>query len=158
MRFDRTLAVLLVAGLLAGCADAQNNPKRTVGTLAGAGLGALLGSQIGGGKGQLAAVAIGALAGGYMGSEIGRSLDENDRLHAQRATQQALETAPSGTAVAWTNPDSGHSGQVVPQPAFQRSSGETCREYTHDVIIGGKSETVIGTACRQADGSWRVVN
>lgn len=157
MKFNKTLTVLLVAATLAGCADAQNNPKQTVGTLAGAGLGALLGSQIGGGRGQLAAVAIGALAGGYFGGQIGHSLDENDRLHAQRATQQALETAPSGTTVAWSNPDSGHRGTVTPQPAFQRS-GEVCREYTQQVVIGGKTEQAVGTACRQADGSWRVVN
>ena len=49
------LAVLL----LAGCAEMQDNPKQTLGAIGGAGIGALIGSQIGGGKGQLAAVVIG---------------------------------------------------------------------------------------------------
>jgi surface antigen len=157
MKTPRILIVFVAAGFLAACAQAQNNPKQTVGTVAGAGLGALLGSQIGSGKGQLAAVAIGAVAGGLLGSEIGKSMDDVDRQKAQLATQQALETAPSGTAVAWRNPDSGHYGQVTPQPAYQSNTGQTCREYQQEVTIGGKSETVVGTACRQADGSWRVV-
>jgi hypothetical protein len=31
-----------------------------------------------------------------------------------------------------------------------------CREYTVEGQVGGKRETLVGTACRQADGSWRV--
>ena len=66
-----TIATLL---LLTGC----NPSKQDIGTVIGAGSGAFIGSQIGGGTGQLAAVAIGALLGGYLGSSIGQSMDELD--------------------------------------------------------------------------------
>ena len=32
-----------------------------------------------------------------------------------------------------------------------------CQEYTKHVTIGGQSETIYGTACRQPDGTWDVV-
>jgi surface antigen len=32
-----------------------------------------------------------------------------------------------------------------------------CREYTHNVWIGGRLRVVKGTACREPDGVWRIV-
>ena len=55
-----------------------------------------LGPKSEGGKGQLAAVAIGALGGAFLGSEVGKSLDEVDRLKAGEAQQAALENNRSG--------------------------------------------------------------
>ena len=72
MKVSRLAIVMTLMGLVAACADTQNNPKQTIGTLLGAGAGALIGSNVGGGKGKLAAVAIGALGGAYLGSEIGK--------------------------------------------------------------------------------------
>lgn len=38
------------------------------------------------------------------------------------------------------------------------TGGDTglCREYTKDVTIAGRTETIYGTACRQPDGSWDI--
>ncbi len=41
-------------------------------------------------------------------------------------------------------------------PTAERSSG--CREITTTVVIGDKEQTVSGAACRQNDGSWKLVN
>ena len=122
----------------------------------GAGLGALAGSQIGSGRGQLAAVAIGALAGAFIGSEIGKSLDKADRLYAQQAQKKAY-AAPIGETIAWNNPDSGNSGTFTPtRDGTNTATGEYCREYQTTVNVGGKTESAYGTACRQPDGSWRI--
>lgn len=40
------------------------------------------------------------------------------------------------------------------KPAFTNSAGQTCREYK--TTDGGRN--VFGTACKTADGQWRVVN
>ncbi len=157
MKVSRFAVVLMLVSLVAACAEGQGN-KQTVGTLLGAGTGALLGSQLGSGKGKLAFVALGALGGAFLGSEIGKSLDRADRQMAARAQNTALETGRSGTATAWVNPDSGHSGRVTPRPSYQRASGETCREYEHEVTIDGRREIMKGTACRQSDGTWRTIN
>ncbi len=156
MRTVKLALVSVVAIGLGACAD--QGPKQTIGTLGGAALGGLVGSQIGSGTGQMAAVGAGVLLGGLIGSEIGRSLDRADREMMYRTTQRALETQPSGASSTWRNPDSGHSGVVTPQPAYQDSSGRYCREYRQSVTIGGDRQEAYGTACRQPDGTWQIVN
>ncbi len=153
-RFALPVALVLA---LAACAQGQGN-KQTGGTLIGAGLGALTGSQIGGGRGKLAAVAIGALAGAYLGSEVGKSLDRADRLAMRQTSQTALEKNPVGRASSWSNPDTGHSGTVTPTRTYQTASGSPCREYQQTVTIDGKTERAYGRACRQPDGSWKIAN
>ncbi len=157
MKLTKFAVPVALALALGACQQGQGN-KQVGGTLVGAGLGALLGSQIGSGKGQLAAVAIGALAGAYMGSEVGKSLDRADRLAMQQTSQNALETNPVGRASSWRNPDSGHSGTVTPTRTYQTASGENCREYQQTVTIAGKTENAYGKACRQPDGTWKIVN
>ncbi len=33
-----------------------------------------------------------------------------------------------------------------------------CREYQSTTTIAGQPQNVVGTACRQPDGTWRIVN
>jgi surface antigen len=150
--------VALACALLGACeSNMQNNPKQLMGGAAGAGLGALAGSQIGSGKGQIAAAVIGGLAGMFMGSEVGKSLDRADHMYMQQAATKSFEYAPTGTATAWRNPDSGHSGTITPIRTYQQS-GQDCRDYQTTVTIDGKQEVATGRACRQGDGTWRVQN
>lgn len=132
---------------------ACNPTKQDIGTLVGAGTGAFVGSQIGDGTGQLAAVAIGALLGGYLGGSVGENMDELDR----RRANDALETTPTGSTVAWNNPDSGIDYRVTPTNTYTEASGP-CRDYTTEAVIDGRAEVVHGTACRQSDGSWHASN
>jgi len=142
-----SLVILLV--LLAGC----NPTKQDIGTVVGAGSGAFIGSQIGSGTGQLAAVAIGTLLGGYIGGSIGQDMDELD----QYKTQIALETSPTGSTMAWNNPDTDVDYSVTPTKTYESASGP-CREYTTEAVIEGRAEIVYGTACRENDGSWHATN
>ncbi len=141
-----SMATLL---LLTGC----NPSKQDIGTIVGAGSGAFIGSQIGGGTGQLAAVAIGALLGGYIGSSIGQDMDELDKYK----TQQVLESSPTGSTVAWNNPDTDVDYSVTPTRTYESDSGP-CRDYTTEAVIEGRAEIVHGTACRSDDGSWHATN
>lgn len=151
----RALSVVFLAAALSAC-TATGGQKQTGGTLLGAGLGALAGSQIGGGSGKLAAVAIGTLGGAFIGNSVGKSLDRADRLHAQRAAQNA-HSAPIGQPVVWRNPDSGNRGVVTPvREGRQTSTGAYCREYQKSVTVNGQTQEAYGTACRQPDGSWQI--
>src|SRR5690606_22393280 len=142
---------------LAACSN-DAGPKQTGGAVLGGIGGAVAGAQFGQGTGQLAAVAAGTLLGALVGSEVGSSLDKADRTALAHTTQTTLETAPSGTASTWRNPDSGNYGTVTPTNTYQTASGQYCREFTQTVNIGGRSEEAYGTACRQPDGTWKVVN
>lgn len=156
MKLVKLLPIGVAALLLTACAEM--GPKETLGTLGGAALGGWAGSSIGGGTGQLAAVAAGTLIGAFIGQEIGSSLDKADQLFAAQTAQNALEYQPSGTTSAWSNPDSGNSGTITPAPAYQTASGELCREYQTTITVGGEAQSGYGTACRQTDGSWQLVN
>ncbi len=146
--------VLLV---LSGCAPYGHGPREQQGTLIGAGSGALLGAQVGSGKGRLVAVAIGTLAGALIGQDVGRTLDRADQMAMKQNAQYALENAPTNTSTAWRNPDSGNSGAVTPVETYRRKGGEYCREYHQTVRIGGEIQQAYGTACRQPDGSWKII-
>ena len=155
MRALNILSVGALALALAACQDGGG--KETVGTVLGGIGGAVIGSQFGGGSGQLVGTAVGTLAGAFLGREVGKSLDKADQTQVQRATQRA-ETAPVGQQITWSNPDSGNSGTVTPTREGRDQNGGTCREYRSTVNVGGKTEEAYGTACRQADGSWKIVN
>lgn len=157
MKFRKSLALAAVAVLALGACQ-SGGTKQTVGGLGGAVLGGLAGAQFGSGSGRLVATGAGVLLGALMGSEIGASLDKADQMYLERTTQNTLETAPANQPLPWRNPDSGNHGTVIAQPAYQAPSGEYCREYTQTINVGGREERAFGRACRQPDGSWRVVS
>ncbi|MBI5165003.1 MAG: glycine zipper 2TM domain-containing protein [Magnetospirillum sp.] len=157
-RISKTvLSLTLASGLVLGGCSGDTGPKQTGGAVLGGVGGAVAGAQFGHGTGRLAAVALGTLLGAFLGSEVGKSLDKADQGYAQKAGDRALESSPAGHTVAWTNPDSGHSGTVTPTRTYEAAPGQFCRDYETTVMIDGRSERALGTACRQPDGSWKVV-
>ena len=66
--------------------------------------------------------------------------------------------APIGETIAWSNPDSGNRGAVTPVREGTSSSGRYCREFQQTIVVGGETQSGYGTACRQPDGSWRIVS
>ncbi len=153
-RMKALVPVVLLATLLASCSG-QVGTKTAIGGLGGAAAGGLIGAAAGGGG---AGIAAGVILGGLLGGAVGNYLDQRDRQMQQQAASKALETAPSGSTTAWRNPDSGNSGTVTPKRTYQTASGQYCREYQQTVTIGGKKENSYGTACRQPDGSWKIVS
>lgn len=151
------VAWLLILGLTA-CQQGGMGGMSTgqaLGTLGGATAGGFAGSAIGSGSGKLVAVGVGTLLGAVLGNQLGHYLDPQDQSAAARAEQQALN---SNAPVTWNNPQSTHQGTVTPGPAYQTSSGDYCREYVHSVYIEGRAQDARGTACRQADGTWKLVS
>lgn len=156
MKAISVFLLLFISLILPACAP-EMGPKERGGTLLGAGTGALVGSQIGHGRGRLVAVAVGTMAGALIGQEVGRSLDRVDRLAMERNAQYALENSQTHQVSTWANPDTGHSGRFIPTRTYQTVQGQYCREYIQTVRIGGREEPAYGTACRQPDGSWAIV-
>jgi surface antigen len=154
MRIKKIVTGLLATILslnLAGCA---NMTKQDVGTVSGGVIGGLVGSQFGGGSGQLLAVGVGALAGAYLGGSIGKSMDETDRLKMT----QTLESNSVGQPAYWQNHKTGAQYTVVPTKNVTVGSNKYCREYRSTAMIAGKQQQVYGKACRKPDGSWKIVN
>lgn len=151
----RMTAVAAIAAMsLGACAPGQGPDNETLGTLGGAAGGALIGSQIGGGSGKTAATAIGAVLGALAGREIARSMSEADQQRAATAERTAVAR---NEPITWSNPDTGARGSIEPVRTYTNAQGNLCREYTHTVYIEGQPETARGTACREDDGTWRLV-
>lgn len=148
--------MVIVALLLMGCAGGiAENPKTAVGAAGGAAAGGLIGAAA---SGSPAAIAAGVILGGLAGGAVGNMLDQKDHELAQKAAQRAFETAPAGVGVPWNNPDNGHTGTITPTRTYQVADGGYCREYQQTVTVGGQHQQGYGTACRQPDGSWKVVH
>jgi surface antigen len=159
----RATAIAAVAALsLAACQTGGSsggiggmNTTETVGTLGGAVAGGLLGSRFGGGAGKLATTAIGTLLGAYAGQQLARHFSPADQSRASDAEERAVA---NNQTITWNNPQSGNSGTIQPVRTYQGNNGQTCRDYNHTVVIDGRTEVARGTACRQPDGSWRLVS
>ncbi|HKK16373.1 MAG TPA: RT0821/Lpp0805 family surface protein [Gammaproteobacteria bacterium] len=129
-----------------------------LGTLAGAAIGGLVGSQFGSGTGKSVAIGAGVVAGGFLGNKIGKELSCKDQEYHYDTTQNALETQKTGQSSTWTNPDTGHSGEVTPTRTYTAADGTPCREFEQTIFVDGEYENIQGTACRQSDGTWKPVN
>jgi surface antigen len=165
MKLQNIISLALVTTLLAGCnppppgAGQQTGgiSKQDIGTVLGGVGGAVIGSTMGGGNGRIATTAAGAILGGFAGSALGKSLDQADAMYANQTAQKALETSEPGQSLPWRNPQSGNSGSITPEAPYQTADGTYCREYHQTIIVGGEKQHGYGRACRQSDGSWKIV-
>jgi surface antigen len=126
--------------------------KQTVGGALGGVIGGLLGSRVGEGGGKAVATIAGVLAGMAAGSYLGKTMDAGD----QYCAGQALEYAQDDRSVRWSNPDNNSSYVMTPVRTYEED-GRYCRRYTTRVTTEGATKTVTGTACRQPDGTWKIV-
>jgi len=156
----RWIAVLLMPIFLSACAD-DPEASRVLGKSLGAGVGAVaggyLGNKVGTGTANALATTVGVAMGAYFGGKLFDKLSRGDLNLASAAQSAALENAPSGKAVTWSNPDTGTAGMATAQPAFEKEGVGPCRPFTHLIQQAGEQAKVEGTACRNADGSWRVL-
>lgn len=146
----RWVLVPLLAVSLVACSAPPR--KAEIGTVLGGVGGGILGAQVGGGHGRTAAIIAGTILGAVIGQDIGRSIDRTDELMAQ----QVLEVNQTGQKSQWVNPDTGNTVGVTPTRTYQVASGQYCREYQTEVMVGGQPQNAYGTACRQPDGSWKI--
>lgn len=168
IRSTRFLAIATALVMLSACTQPGGRPnsgvlsggnpnKSDVGTLLGAAGGGVLGSQIGGGKGRTIAIIGGTLLGAALGNSVGNSLDRADMNYYNQTSQRALESGQPGQSFPWQNAETGNSGVVTPSNYYRNDNGQYCREYSQRITVGGRTEEGYGTACRQADGTWQIV-
>ncbi|OQW93342.1 MAG: hypothetical protein BWK79_11615 [Beggiatoa sp. IS2] len=145
--------VVISSLLITSCAPGTTMPaKQTSGAVLGGVLGGVAGSQVGGGRGRDVAMVVGTILGAAIGGAVGASMDETDK----QQTAKALENTPTNQTVSWKNPDTNAEYSVTPTRTYEQA-GTNCRDFATKAVINGKKETVYGTACRQPDGTWKVI-
>lgn len=113
-------SVGLILVLVSGC-QSNSFKKEDIGTAAGAIVGGLLGSRVGGGSGRYVAAAVGAIAGAYLGNMIGSWMDTQDQQDLAAVGGGALDTAGDGETVTWKNPDTGLAVTATPTATKEMS-------------------------------------
>ena len=125
--------------------------RAVLGSVLGGAAGAAVGAKVGDGKKE--AIIGGTIIGILVGGVIGRAMDEVD----QNCIGQVLEHAEDGENIRW-NDERGDDYRVTPIRTYQTEAGSYCREYTTKAVIGGRLQETYGRACRQPDGSWKLVS
>lgn len=138
------ICIISASFFLASCTHQLN--KGQSGAAMGAAGGAILGQAIGH---NTEATLIGILAGTFIGYMVGNEMDKYDR----EVLNHTYERGVSGQTSSWTNPDTGNSYAVTPQPAVATPSGP-CRKAEIMATIDGKPENTTTTACRDDNGQW----
>jgi surface antigen len=110
--------------------------------------GGVLGHQFGGGSGNTVAT----IAGTLIGASIGGSYTSG-----QECYEQVFETAAVGAPIRFESNEANYSYTLTPTRNYE-NDGRYCREYQATATVGGRYQETYGTACRQPDGQWEVVN
>jgi surface antigen len=163
----------------AGACGPGMGTDQTVGTLAGAAAGGVIGNQFGHGSGKDAATIAGVVAGGLVGNQAGEAMDaQNCAPPAQSAAAPPpapVYAAPAPTVVYQQAPppvvyQPAPPPAVVYQPAptyiiadqvtwgapVWMGPGRQCRSYSQWAMVNGAMQPVYGVACLEGAG-WRYV-
>lgn len=141
----RSATSLVFAMVLAGC-------SMTSGSNDAGSWGSFFGDPNGGSPGAQANAAFSVL----VNNELGDALEPSDRRAAEKAQSNALRARGVGVAVAWQNDKTGRSGQVRPGPVYFVNE-TSCREFTHEMVLHGRTLQARGTACETDRGDWQVI-
>lgn len=143
------VAVVCASTMVACGPGGLNNEQG--GALTGAALGGLVGNQFGHGSGRALATIGGAVAGTFLGSRVGKSMDRTDQLQVQ-------QSMASGRTNSWQSAN-GNRYHVNPNGTYITQDGRMCRHFTLTDNTGAR---LSGTACcKQLQHgrctSWKIV-
>jgi surface antigen len=157
----RSMAAVLLAGAisipLAGCDTIQRetgfNRNTQLGAAGGAAFGGIIAALANANPAWIAAsVILGGVTGGVIGDHLGK---DDAEKHAQ-TNLHALSSLGAGQTSRWSDSQTGNSGSTTVNQVTRRADGTLCKTYTETVRTGAKTVSQDGTACQQADGSWKV--
>ena len=157
--------LIILAFLIAGCANNKMTREETLGTAVGAAAGGFLGYSLGGfgfGIGSDVIVnslfaTVGTAAGGYAGYNTTKALMGSDLAAYERTAKKGLAQASDGQVLDWKNPKTGNSGIFRTVGNFHMNDGRLCRQYRTTVSFDKNVRSGVGIACRQKNGQWYVI-
>lgn len=131
---------------------------QNIGGILGSAGGAWGGSKVGGGSGRTTAIAVGTLLGSQLGQALGSYLTNKDLNYYNNSSQGALSNFTNGQTASWSNPQTGNEGTVTPIKTYNNSQGQQCRDFQQSISVAGEEIQTTGTACKQRNGTWKLVN
>ena len=161
MQFGKATAAIAIAALgmsiVGGCTSIEEQYGigiKTQVAAAGGAAGGLIAAAAGAGSAWIASsVFLGALAGGA----VGELLNADDKARMALSGYEALKNRAPDSQTAWRNPATGNSGATTIDEWYVNADGVECKRFTQTITADGKGYEVTGAACRQADGTWKIV-
>ena len=148
MFVKKLVPAAMAVALLAGCVNTTQEATKGAETVGGT-----ISSKYGNASGKVASSGTGPLLGAFIG---GAAIEPSDAAAAETAAKRAY-AAPVGEQVGWTNPATGHQGSQTTTREGYNNAGQYCREFRQTVTTKNKTELAYGTACKQGDGTWKIV-
>lgn len=74
-----------------------------------------------------------------------------------KAVQDALEHALSGSEVTLADHKLAGAVSITPTRTYKSETQHWCREFVEEVMVDGEKTVRFGLACRESDGEWRRV-
>jgi len=96
-----------------------------------------------------------SIANGFVDPAALALMTAKDSAEANSAQFYALQFGRPGAPRQWAG-DKGTTGSVAVGP-YVRVNNLDCRDFTHTVKVGGTDYERKGTACREQNGNWNVV-
>ncbi|MFD1252728.1 MULTISPECIES: hypothetical protein [Devosia] len=96
-----------------------------------------------------------SIANGFVDPAALNLMTAKDSSEANSAQFYALQFGRPGAPRQWAG-DKGTTGSVAVGP-YVRVNNLDCRDFTHSVKISGADYVRKGTACREQNGNWNVV-
>jgi len=96
-----------------------------------------------------------SIANGFVDPSALVLMTAKDSNEANSAQFYALQFGRPGAPRQWAG-DKGTTGSVAVGP-YVRVNNLDCRDFTHTVKVGGTDYVKKGTACREQNGNWNVV-
>ena len=176
------IGAALVSGLMAVGSTPGQAGNELLGGLLGGAAGAGVGGLLGGGKGAAIGGILGLGVGALGANRLSKDDEPEERAYvAPPPAYQSGYAAPpppayqQGYAAPAPQYQQGYAppppppqyqqGYAPPAQPAQPAPAATaaydtsyCREYTNTTMIDGQEQVTHGLACRQPDGSWRIVN
>jgi len=146
--------ILILTAMMAACAvtpdgrvgvDPEVFGKNTIIPLGGGILGAVVCNELFDGHGSKDGWTAACGAAGYFASTA-----------FLKRHNSALETNQVGQTSTWDDPD-GKRHSVTPTKTYYENEAP-CRDFRQTVEIDGQTELMEGTACRQSNGTWKLVS
>lgn len=84
------------------------------------------------------------------------ALGMEDLRRAHGALALALDPQGNGKDVAWSNPQSGMKGVIIPAGGPYLKAHEICRAFTANTSLQAGAVRQKGVACRPSGGEWSI--
>jgi surface antigen len=172
MRFTKFITTCSLAAVISSTTLPAYAEEHLLGTLIGGAAGAAIGSNVGKGKGNIAAIAVGTLVGAGIGNSLsggrvyaanydqgnGRGHGYGHQKHNKHYDNYHYQPYYGYTTTTYSSYEPYYyRPQVIEVNSYQQAEPEEyCREFSQGINIGGKIQPGYGIACLQPDGSWEI--